>query len=203
MSSFARRRSPAPVWSIDDASTFAAQKEFKLLQLLSTDKKAFATARRLGLNFSHSQPQPHSRSSAAEGAAPPRPPAADAELASAKRNARQQRSAARSARRHNVRRMCNRTMRALLFIVRLRRLVDGTLGLPSGLDDDASMPSDADSNIEGNKRERPSSSASSASTTSSHRQLIHAARVAAGGQRKKAVLSMDGWLPRRQQSQRV
>ena len=198
--SFARRRTPAAAWSVDDASTFAAQKEFKLL---SADKKAFATARRLGLNFSHSQPQPHSRSSAAEGAAPPRPPAADAELASAKRNARQQRSAARSARRHNVRRMCNRTMRALLFIVRLHRLVDGTLGFPSGLDDDASMPSDADSNIEGNKRERPSSSASSASTTSSHRQLIHAARVAAGGQRKKAVLSMDGWLPRRQQSQRV
>ena len=75
--------------------------------------------------------------------------------------------------------------------MRLRRLVDGTLGLPSGLDDDASMPSDADSNIEGNKRERPSSSASSASTTSSTRQLIHAARVAAGGPRKKAVLGLQ------------
>ena len=32
MASFARHRSP-----VDDASTFAAQKEFKLLQLLSTD----------------------------------------------------------------------------------------------------------------------------------------------------------------------
>ena len=49
MASFARRRSPAAAWSVDDASTFAAQKEFKLLQLLSTDKKAFAAARRLGL----------------------------------------------------------------------------------------------------------------------------------------------------------
>ena len=47
MASIARRRPPAAVWSVDDASTFAALKEFKLLQLLSADKKAFATARRL------------------------------------------------------------------------------------------------------------------------------------------------------------
>ena len=39
MASFARRRPPA-AWSVDDASTFAALKEFKLLQLLSADKKA-------------------------------------------------------------------------------------------------------------------------------------------------------------------
>jgi hypothetical protein len=51
MASFARRWSPAAAWSVDDASTFAAQKEFKLLQLLSTDKKALATARRLGGYF--------------------------------------------------------------------------------------------------------------------------------------------------------
>ena len=61
MASFARRRTPAAAWSVDDASTFAAQKEFKLLQLLSTDKKAFATARRLGLystpNRNCSRPQ--------------------------------------------------------------------------------------------------------------------------------------------------
>jgi predicted nucleic acid-binding protein len=43
MASFTRRRPPAAVWSVDDASTFAALKEFKLLQLLSADKKAFAT----------------------------------------------------------------------------------------------------------------------------------------------------------------
>ena len=57
MASSARRRSPAAVWSVDDASTFAAQKEFKLLQLLSTDKKAFSTARRLGLFSAQPQPQ--------------------------------------------------------------------------------------------------------------------------------------------------
>ena len=50
MASFARRRPPA-AWSVDDASTFAALKEFKLLQLLSADKKAFATARRLALGW--------------------------------------------------------------------------------------------------------------------------------------------------------
>ena len=52
MASFARRWSLAAAWSVDDASTFAAQKEFKLLQLLSNDKKALVTARRLGL-FCH------------------------------------------------------------------------------------------------------------------------------------------------------
>ena len=43
MASFAGRRRASVPWSVDDASTFAAQKEFKLLQLLSTDKKALAT----------------------------------------------------------------------------------------------------------------------------------------------------------------
>ena len=57
MASFARRRPPAAAWSVDDASTFAALKEFKLLQLLSTDAKAFTTARRLGI-FSSKQQQP-------------------------------------------------------------------------------------------------------------------------------------------------
>ena len=132
MASFAGRRPAAPPWSVDDASTFAALKEFKLLQLLSTDKKALATARRLGLTFSHSQSQPTSRSSAGSSAAPPRPPVADAAPASAtQKNARQRRSAARSARRHAARRaqLCTRTMLSLLFIVRLRRMVDGTLGV--------------------------------------------------------------------------
>ena len=45
-------------WSVDDAARFAALKEFKLLQLLSTDKKALATARRLGFMFGHTQTQP-------------------------------------------------------------------------------------------------------------------------------------------------
>jgi hypothetical protein len=37
---------------VDDPARFAAFKEFKLLQLLSTDKKALATARRLGSSCS-------------------------------------------------------------------------------------------------------------------------------------------------------
>ena len=32
-------------WTVEDAARFAALKEFKLLQLRSADKKAFATAR--------------------------------------------------------------------------------------------------------------------------------------------------------------
>ena len=61
MPSFARRRPPTAAWSVDDASTFAAQKEFKLLQLLSTDKKALSTARRLGLFSKQPQPQETAR----------------------------------------------------------------------------------------------------------------------------------------------
>ena len=132
MASFAGRRRAVPPWSIDDASTFAALKEFKLLQLLATDKKALTTARRLGLSFSHSHSQSPSRSSAADCAASPRhPAAAAAPAATTHKNARQRRSAARSARRHAARRaqLCTRSMLSLLFIVRLRRMIDGTLGV--------------------------------------------------------------------------
>ena len=47
MASFAARRSPSALWTIKECAHFAALKEFELLQLLSKDKKAFATARRL------------------------------------------------------------------------------------------------------------------------------------------------------------
>jgi hypothetical protein len=53
-------------------------------------------------------------------------------------------------------------MLALLFIVRLRRLVDGTLGLPGG-------PADADASSGSAKRgpdERPNSGCSSSSSSS-------------------------------------
>ena len=160
MASFAGRRRAAPPWSVDDASTFAALKEFKLLQLLSTDKQALATARRLGLSFSHSQSQPTSRSPAGSGAAPPRPPVADAAPVSTTKNARQRRSAERSARRHAARRaqLCTRSMLSLLFIVRLRRMVDGTLGIDHEV-----------SSVLAKRRpdERPPSSSSSSRSASS------------------------------------
>ena len=168
MASFAGRRRAAPTWSIDDASTFAALKEFKLLQLLSTDKKAFTTARRLGLSFSHSQSQPCSSASAAAGpAAAPAPPTADAAPVSAAPNARRRRSSARSARHHALRRaqLCTRSMLSLLFIVRLRRILMGTLGLPRG-------PGDAGALSVSAKRgpaERPNSGCSSSSSGSSTR----------------------------------
>ena len=41
-------------WSVEECALYAARKEFELLKLLSTDKKAFATARRMGL---FTQPQ--------------------------------------------------------------------------------------------------------------------------------------------------
>ena len=58
MASFVRRAPPRPAWTLEERALFAARKEFELLRLLSTDKKAFATARRLGVfSYSHSQPQ--------------------------------------------------------------------------------------------------------------------------------------------------
>ena len=123
MASFARRRTPAAAWSVDDASTFAAQKEFKLLQLLSTDKKAFATARRLGLYSTQPQLQQTARSSAAATAtsARRRPDAASGRLVGP--NSRQKRSAERSARHHaQLQVQFYRTAIAVLYICRLRRM---------------------------------------------------------------------------------
>ena len=91
MGSFARRWSPAAAWSVDDASTFAAQKEFKLLQLLSNDKKALATARRLGLFCQ--KPQPQGQASAAHtGAGISRASNADAASAPAGPTRKQKKS---------------------------------------------------------------------------------------------------------------
>ena len=123
MPSFARRRPPTAAWSVDDASTFAAQKEFKLLQLLSTDKKALSTARRLGL-FSK-QPQPHketARSGAAAAATSARrqPDAASGRPVGP--NSAQRRSAARSAQHHaQLQLRFYRTAIAVLYFCRLRR----------------------------------------------------------------------------------
>jgi hypothetical protein len=52
MASFSRR--PSRPWTIDECALFAARKEFELLKLLATDKKAMAAARRLGLQVSPS-----------------------------------------------------------------------------------------------------------------------------------------------------
>ena len=96
MASFARRWSPAAAWSVDDASTFAAQKEFKLLQLLSNDKKALATARRLGV-FSQ-KPQLQGQASAARaGAGASRSSNAGAASTPKGPTAKQKKSAARIA----------------------------------------------------------------------------------------------------------
>ena len=45
----ARQPSRPSEWTLEEAARFAALKEGYLLQFLSTHKKAFATARRLGL----------------------------------------------------------------------------------------------------------------------------------------------------------
>lgn len=68
MASFASRPQRA-AWSVEECALFAARKEFELLRLLSTDRKALATARRLGFSFSVKQPQPQFSASAGGGGA--------------------------------------------------------------------------------------------------------------------------------------
>ena len=97
MVSFAGRR-PSRSWTVEECATFAARREFELLKLLATDKKALATARRLGAF--HPQPQPPS---VADGAgqveAAPQPAAAAAAAAKAAPDSRgRRRRAARCAR---------------------------------------------------------------------------------------------------------
>ena len=118
MGSFTARQPPRAVWSVEECTRFAALREYELLQLLSRDKKALTTARRLGLSLSHPQPQPPSRSTAVGGGpVMPNAPAPAAALVSNGPNARQRRSAARSAQRHAARRaqMCSRSMLAIIF----------------------------------------------------------------------------------------
>ena len=175
----ARLRKPRRrmAWSVDNASTFAAQKEFKLLQLLSTDKKAFATARRLGLflpNSKQQQPQT-TRSGAAGAAASARRMPDGASGRQSEINSRQRRSAARSARRHSQVQVHTYTallLIAVLYVCRLRRRCRLRADL-ADLDSlegasvhegagDTPLSSSAPLGVPGSKRvDRPPSSASS------------------------------------------
>ena len=122
MATFARRRSPAAAWSVDDASTFAALKEFKLLQLLSADKKALATARRLGVFSAQPQPQQAKTARSTASRTAPHVPSDAASGVAAVPNARKRCSAARSAQHHAQRQLqLYRTGIAVLYLCRLRR----------------------------------------------------------------------------------
>ena len=100
MASFLRCAAPLRrEWSLEDAALFAARKEFELLKLLSTDKKALATARRLGFMFGHTQAQPLSSAVPAGDAAVPRPTdaAGAAQVASSAARSRARQRPARRA----------------------------------------------------------------------------------------------------------
>ena len=188
MASFARRWSPATAWSVDDASTFAAQKEFKLLQLLSTDEKAFATARRLGLFSPKSKQQlPQTAKSDVDDAATSARRRANAASAPpAVPNSRQRRSAARSARRHaQVQVQVYRTAIAVLYICRLRRrcrlwanLADlDSLESVSVHEDSGGAPSSSLALVQEmsslKRADRPASSSSGVSSASSCTAALH------------------------------
>ena len=105
MASFCRSAAPPRrEWTVEDAASFAALKEFKLLQLLSADKKALMTARRLGLSLGQVQLQAQMQHPAA---------AADAAAAPTSSGAADDSSAASCATpRHARRRSARRAQRA-------------------------------------------------------------------------------------------
>ena len=89
-------------WSPKEAAEYAAQRDFRLCQLLATDRRAFAVARQLGLGPQVARgpqsqalgasPPPASSGGRQRGVAPTRAPS--------KPNHAQRRSAARSAKKH-------------------------------------------------------------------------------------------------------
>ena len=103
MASFARSPAPRAGWTIAEAALFAARKEYELLRLLSADKKALATARRLGLPFGqaqpHTQPHPPAAPAGIDAAAPPADAADGASAAAPVLSRRARRRAARCAQR--------------------------------------------------------------------------------------------------------
>ena len=114
---------PRSAWSPEEAAVFAARRDFELLKLLSTDKKAFAMARRLGFMTSCVGASPkHGAAARAAGAASV---AQQAPAEAAGDNSRRRRSARRSALRHERRRrlLCRSCALCLLFVLRLRRAV--------------------------------------------------------------------------------
>ena len=58
MASLLRARAARPEWTVEESAIYAARRDFELLKMLSTDKKALRVARILGLPFlSHATPK--------------------------------------------------------------------------------------------------------------------------------------------------
>ena len=147
---------------------FAARKEFELLKLLASNKKALATARRLCAFHPHPHPpSPTAAAGAGKAAAAPQSTTAAAAAVKAAPNSRQRRGALRSAKHHATRRaqFWSRSLLATMFIVisqappNCRRHAC----LPSG-PADAGAPSGS---VKRGPVERPRSGCSSSSSASS------------------------------------
>jgi hypothetical protein len=94
-----RRLPPRPSWSLAERARYGAVRDFELLKLLATDRKAFTTARRLDLFQSHPQPHPLAAAmSGADAAVAPGVAAAAAAAASSGSPSSASRRAARSVR---------------------------------------------------------------------------------------------------------
>ena len=97
------RGQPRDQWSVEDAALFAATRDFQLLRLLSTDKKALATARRLGGSWA----KPLATQNRTHTPAAQRAAGGDAPTQAAtprEGNSRQRRSAKRATARHKKQR---------------------------------------------------------------------------------------------------
>jgi hypothetical protein len=106
---------------VEQCALFAARKEYELLKLLASDKKAMAAARRLGFSRGAGQPLSHAGLPHATSRAS-RQEARDAQRVPPQGNAKQRRSWQRSAARHAARqRFIRSRFLATLFVIRLRR----------------------------------------------------------------------------------
>ena len=84
-------------WSPEQAAEYAARRDFRLIQLLSTDRRAFAAARRLGIFASKAKMRHHEKDTSgkpSKGGAPEQQRGTDTGRAP---NSKQRRSAARAA----------------------------------------------------------------------------------------------------------
>ena len=169
MASLARHPSRA-AWSVEECARFAALKEYELLQLLSRDKKApgdGASTRPQLLSSSTDRNRPHPQSLLVLERLRLR----RHRLPLLQRHLRRRQifasgavlCVAQSATQLGEAQLCTRSMLSLLFVVRLRCIVNSTLGLPGG-------PGDVGASSGSAKRgsaESPSSGCSSSSSGSS------------------------------------
>ena len=98
MASFVRPVKPPPVsWTVGERALYDARREFELLKLLATDKRAFNTARRLAVPLGQNPSKKQAAESVAAGARATAPATAHRSRFEERAAARQQQQQATKA----------------------------------------------------------------------------------------------------------